>query len=241
MVHAILSDIHGNLEALEAVLADLDRRRPASVVCLGDFVGYGASPNECIERLRPRLEESVVGNHDLAAVGKLALRGFHEDAASAARWTDAALTPANRAWLESLPFERAWQGARLVHAAPSKPSEWRYVLSPRDAQREFGAFEERVCFIGHSHFPCVFDQGPAGLHFRRDDEITLEPGHRYLVTVGSGGQPRDGDPRACFALYDPEAGFVRNVRLEYDVESAMKKIVAAGLPGFLAERLQWGE
>ena len=113
MVHAILSDLHGNLEALEAVLADLDRVKPASVVCLGDFVGYGASPNECIERLKPRLEEAVIGNHDLAAIGKLALRGFHEDAAAAARWTGAALTPGNRAWLESLPYDRTWRGAVL--------------------------------------------------------------------------------------------------------------------------------
>src|SRR6266540_1344680 len=136
MVHAILADIHGNLEALEAVLADLERVKPASVVCLGDFVGYGASPNECIERLRPRLEEAVIGNHDLAAVGRLPLRGFHSDAAAAARWTGAALTPENRAYLESLPLARVWRGTRLVHAAPGEPSEWRYVLSSRDAASE---------------------------------------------------------------------------------------------------------
>ena len=241
MLHAILSDIHGNLEALDAVLADLDRVSPKSVVCLGDFVGYGASPNECIERSRPRLEEAVIGNHDLAAVGRLTLRGFHEDAASAARWTDAALTPENRAWLESLPFERSWRGAHLVHAAPSAPAEWRYVLSAREALAEFDAFEERVCFIGHSHFPCAFDRGASGMRFRRDDELTIEPGHRYLVTVGSVGQPRDGDPRACYALYDETAGLIRNVRTEYDVEGAMRKIRAAGLPSFLAERLKWGE
>ncbi len=241
MVHAILTDIHGNLEALEAVLADLERVKPASVVCLGDFVGYGASPNECIERLRPRLEEAVIGNHDLAAVGRLALRSFHADAAAAARWTDGTLTPENRAWLESLPLERPWRGARLVHAAPREPSEWRYVLSARDALGEFGAFEERVCFIGHSHYPCVFDHDALELRFSRADEIPIEPGHRYLVTVGSVGQPRDGDPRACYALYDDQAGVIRHVRREYDIPGAMRRIIAAGLPGFLAERLKWGE
>ena len=241
MLHAILSDIHGNLEALEVVLADLDRVKPASVVCLGDFVGYGASPNECIERTRPRLEEAVIGNHDLAAIGRLALRSFHEDAATAARWTDTRLTPENRAWLESLPFERPWRGARLVHAAPSAPAEWRYVLTPRDALAEFGTFDERLCFIGHSHFPCTFDRGPHDLRFRREDEVTIQPGHRYLVTVGSVGQPRDGDPRACYAHYDDQAGLIRNVRLEYDVDRAMDRIRAAGLPEFLAERLKWGE
>ena len=241
MVHAILSDLHGNLEALEAVLADLDRVKPASVVCLGDFVGYGASPNECIERLKPRLEEAVIGNHDLAAIGKLALRGFDEDAAAAARWTGAALTPGNRAWLESLPYDRTWRGARLVHATPRAPAAWRYVLSVRDALVEFGGFEERVCFIGHSHFPCAFDWEEGDAIFLRSDEITIEPGHRYLVTVGSVGQPRDGDPRACYALYDERAGVIRNMRLEYDVDGAMRRILAAGLPSFLAERLQWGE
>jgi diadenosine tetraphosphatase ApaH/serine/threonine PP2A family protein phosphatase len=241
MTHAILSDIHGNLEALETVLTDLDRVRPASVVCLGDFVGYGASPNECIERLKPRLEEAVIGNHDLAAVGRLALRSFHEDAAAAARWTDLALTPENRVYLESLPYERKWRGTRLVHGAPSAPPEWRYVLSTRDALAEFAAFEERVCFIGHSHFPCAFDRHASELRFTRADEIAIQPGHRYLVTVGSVGQPRDGDPRACYALYDEAAGLIRHVRLEYDVDGAMRRILAAGLPAFLAERLLRGE
>ena len=241
MVHAILSDLHGNLEALEAVLADLDRAKPATVVCLGDFVGYGASPNECIERIKPRLAEAVIGNHDVAALGKLALRGFHEDAAAAARWTDAALTPGNRAWLESLPYERVWRGTRLVHGAPSRPAEWRYVLSIRDALAEFEAFVEPVCFIGHSHFPCAFDADGEDVRFRRVDQITIEPGHRYLVTVGSVGQPRDGDPRAGYALYDEKAGIIRQMRVTYDVEGAMRRIRAAGLPSFLAERLQWGE
>ena len=241
MVHAILSDIHGNLEALEAVLADLERVKPASVVCLGDFVGYGASPNECVERLRPRLEEAVVGNHDLAAVGHLALGGFHSDAAAAARWTDHALTPGNRAYLESLPLERVWRGTRLTHAAPREPAEWRYVLSPRDAMGELKAFAECVCFIGHSHYPCAFDRDARELRYSRADEISIEPGHRYLVTVGSVGQPRDGDPRAAYALYDEARGQIRHVRREYDVAGAMRRIVEAGLPGFLAERLQWGE
>ncbi|HEY2955306.1 MAG TPA: metallophosphoesterase family protein [Candidatus Eisenbacteria bacterium] len=241
MVHAILSDIHGNLEALEAVLEDLERVKPASVACLGDFVGYGASPNECIERLRPRLAEAVVGNHDLAAVGRLALNGFHADAAVAARWTDGALTPENRAYLESLPLERIWHGARLTHAAPAAPASWRYVLSARDAKVELAAFGERVCFIGHTHFPCTFERDAAELRYSRAEAFPLEPGHRYLVTVGSVGQPRDGDPRAAYLLYDDEAGLVRHVRREYDVAGAMRRIVEAGLPSFLADRLQWGE
>lgn len=156
MLHAIVSDVHGNLEALEAVLADIANRKTASIICLGDFVGYGASPNECIERLRPIIELAVAGNHDLAASGRIRLSYFNPDAAAAARWTDAALTDENRAYLQSLPFSVAWRGLRIVHASPQKPDEWHYVLSPQDAVAEMAACEEAVCIIGHSHYPGAF-------------------------------------------------------------------------------------
>ncbi len=241
MVHAVVSDIHGNLEALEAVLADLERVRPSSIVCLGDFVGYGASPNECIDRLRPMIEAAVAGNHDLAACGRIKLTYFNSDAAIAARWTDVELSTENRAYLEALPFEAAWRSTRLVHASPADPAEWHYVLSPHDALVEMNAYDETLCFIGHSHFLGAFDRGPANVRYTREPEIRLEPGHRYLVNVGSVGQPRDGDPRAAYLLYDDEVRVLKHVRLEYDVEAAMRRIVKAGLPPFLAERLQWGE
>jgi diadenosine tetraphosphatase ApaH/serine/threonine PP2A family protein phosphatase len=241
MVHAILSDLHGNLEALEAVLADLERVGPESIVCLGDFVGYGASPNECIERLRPRLAGAVVGNHDLAACGRIALGGFNADAAAAARWTDVALSPGNRAYLEALPFALEWEGALLVHAAPAAPGEWRYVLSPPDAKAEMSASPLPLCFIGHSHYAGAFDLDGGHVRYTRAAEIRLEPDHRYLVNVGSVGQPRDGDPRAAYLSFDPAARVLRHVRVEYDVDGAMRRIVAAGLPEFLAERLRWGE
>jgi diadenosine tetraphosphatase ApaH/serine/threonine PP2A family protein phosphatase len=241
MIHAILSDIHGNLEALEAVLAHLEEERPDSVVCLGDFVGYGASPNECIDRLRPRIEAAVAGNHDLAACGRLRLNYFNHDAATAARWTDVQLSPENRAYLVDLPYAVAWRGAKLVHASPADPEEWHYVLSPNDALVEMGAYPEVLCFIGHSHFPGVFDRDELRVRYTREPELPIQPGHRYLVNVGSVGQPRDGDPRAGYVLWDDEAHTVRHVRLEYDVATAMQRIRAAGLPPFLAERLQWGE
>jgi diadenosine tetraphosphatase ApaH/serine/threonine PP2A family protein phosphatase len=241
MLHAIVSDIHGNLEALEAVLADLDRVRPESIVCLGDFVGYGASPNECIERLRPRIEAAVVGNHDLAACGRIELAYFNADAAAAARWTDARLTPEHHAYLEGLPYEAPWRDALLVHAAPGEPAGWRYVLSTQDALAELSACDTDLCFIGHSHYPGAFDRGPAQVRYTREAGLAMTPGHRYLVNVGSVGQPRDGDPRAAYLIYDEGARTLRHVRVEYDVESAMRRILEAGLPPFLAERLQWGE
>ncbi len=241
MLRAIVSDIHGNLEALEVVLADVRRAGAGALVSLGDFVGYGASPNECIDRLRPGIEAAVAGNHDLAACGKLRLGYFNPDAAAAARWTDAALTPENRAWLADLPFRAQWAGALLVHASPAEPSEWNYVLSPADAALELEAFEEPLCFIGHSHYPGTFGVEGRRIRYTRDHEVRLEPGHRYLVNVSSVGQPRDSDPRAGYLLWDDEAGWLRHVRLEYDVAGAMRRIHEAGLPRSLAERLQWGE
>jgi diadenosine tetraphosphatase ApaH/serine/threonine PP2A family protein phosphatase len=238
---AIVSDIHANLEALDAVLADIDAAGVGAIACLGDFVGYGASPNECIDRLRPRIETAVAGNHDLAACGRLKLNYFNADAAEAARWTDARLTPEHREYLTTLPYSVLWRGVRLVHATPSDPAEWNYVLSPEDATIEMDAFEETLCFIGHSHFPGTFSANGEGAHYTRDAEVRLQPGHRYLVNVPSVGQPRDGDPRAGYLLHDTEAGMLRHVRLEYDLAGARKRILDAGLPQFLGDRLQWGE
>jgi diadenosine tetraphosphatase ApaH/serine/threonine PP2A family protein phosphatase len=239
--HAIVSDIHGNLEALEAVLEDIERRDVASIVCLGDFVGYGASPNECIETLRPRIELAVAGNHDLAACGRLRLNYFNPDAASAARWTDVQLTAQNRDYLRSLPFSVPWRGMLLVHSSPSSPTEWHYVLSPMDAEAEMDAFDESVCLIGHSHVAGAFEWNERRMRYMRDEEISLAKGCRYLVNVGSVGQPRDGDPRAAYLIFDETRRSLLHVRREYDVAGAMRRIVDAGLPRFLAERLQWGE
>lgn len=241
MTHAVVSDVHGNLEALERVLEDLERRGVDEVVCLGDFVGYGASPNECIERLRPRIAGAVAGNHDLAACGRIRLGYFNPDAASAAGWTDRRLTDENRAYLAGLPFSIAWRGMQLVHASPAQPRAWHYVLSPQDADEELEAAEAPVCLIGHSHFPGAFEQLGGETRYFRDETVALEPDGRYLVNVGSVGQPRDGDPRAAYLLVDEEARTLRHVRLEYDVEGAMQRIRDAGLPPFLAERLRWGE
>jgi diadenosine tetraphosphatase ApaH/serine/threonine PP2A family protein phosphatase len=241
MLHAIVSDIHGNFEALETVLEDLAQYKPATIQCLGDFVGYGGSPNECIDRLRPMIEHAVVGNHDLAACGKLKLTYFNANAAMAAQWTEAALTPDNRRYLEELPYEVKWRETVLVHASPAQPEDWHYVLSPVEAEIEMNAYQESLCFIGHSHYPGTFEREGGRVKYSRSAEIRLEPGRRYLVNVGAVGQPRDSDPRAAYVLYDEDARTVRHIRLEYDIAGAMKRILDAGLPRFLAERLQWGE
>jgi diadenosine tetraphosphatase ApaH/serine/threonine PP2A family protein phosphatase len=241
MLHAVVSDIHGNLEALESVLEDLDRRHPASVACLGDFVGYGASPNECIAMLRPRIEAAVIGNHDLASIGRLRLRNFNADAAAAARWTDAQLSADSRQWLESLPYVAPWHGALLVHASPMRPEEWNYVLSPADAEAEMAECAETLVIVGHSHYPGTFEVTEGRARYSRDPRVRMLAGSRYLVNAGSVGQPRDGDPRAGYLLYDDRERVLEHVRLEYDVEAAMRRIREAGLPEVLASRLEWGE
>jgi len=241
MQHAIVSDIHGNLEALMTVLADIERRRITSMVCLGDFVGYGASPNECIDTLRPKIELAVAGNHDLAACGRIKLGYFNPDAAHAARWTDVVLTEANREYLLSLPFSVAWRDVRLVHSSPSDPEDWGYVLSPHDAEIEMQAFEENLCLIGHSHYLGAFESNGTSIRYTRDPQIRMLKNSRYLVNVGSVGQPRDGDPRAGYLVYDEDARLLEHVRLDYDIDSAAQRIREAGLPNFLAERLRWGE
>lgn len=238
---AVISDVHANLEALEAVLADVDAQGVRGIACLGDFVGYGASPNECIDRLASRIEQAVVGNHDVAALGRIRLGDFNNDAATAARWTGQQLTAAHRAWLERLPYQASWRGARLVHASPLAPEEWHYVLSAVDAEEEMRAFDEALCFIGHSHFPGTFGDDGHGAQYTRAPEVKVLEGHRYLVNVPSVGQPRDGDPRAGWQLWDQESCTLTQRRVAYDVESAMRRIREAGLPAFLADRLQWGE
>ncbi len=238
---AILSDIHGNLEALEAVLADLDARGADACACLGDFVGYGAAPNECIARTRPRIEVAVAGNHDLAACGRIRLGYFNPDAAYAARWTADVLTPEHMQYLRDLPFSVAWRGVRLVHSSPAEPEEWHYVFSPGDAAFEMESCAEDVCLIGHSHYPGTFELAGAEVFYTRDERVDGTRGRRYLVNVPSVGQPRDGDPRAGYLVYDDEALRFEHVRLEYDIPAAMRRIRDAGLPAFLADRLQWGE
>jgi diadenosine tetraphosphatase ApaH/serine/threonine PP2A family protein phosphatase len=238
---AIVSDIHGNLEALETVLADIEARRPDAIACLGDFVGYGAAPNECIRLLRPKIEVAVAGNHDLAACGRIRLGYFNSDAAQAAVWTTEALTPEHLEYLRGLPLSLPWRGVRVVHASPSDPEEWHYVFSPDAAAYEMETCLEEVCFIGHSHYPGTFELDGSRATYTRDAQVAGRGDRRYLVNVPSVGQPRDEDPRAGYVIFDDVLFTFEHVRLEYDVAGAMRRIREAGLPAFLADRLQWGQ
>ena len=241
MRYAVISDVHANLEALEAVLKKVESLGADKLVCLGDTVGYGANPNECAELVRERAHVVLCGNHDHAAVGETSIEYFNSYARAAILWTMGVLKPDCREYLKGLPLTGSVDGAFLVHSTPSEPARWNYVFEPHEAMGEFNAFQERVCFIGHSHFALFFVKEGASCKVALPRPFTLENDTRYLVNVGSVGQPRDGLPTACFVTYDVPDGNVQFHRVEYDLSLTYQKIVKARLPRFLAERLLIGE
>ena len=242
MRYGFISDIHGNLEAFEAVLDALKEEQIDTFWCLGDVVGYGANPNECLEQVWGLTSDVIAGNHDFAAVGKVDLTYFNRNAAEAALWTMQNLTRDGRHYLSNLPFHLRQDDIMAVHATPSAPEKWGYILSLPQAEIEFPALPDdiSVCFVGHTHDPVIFfeDNGKCGVV--PDMQCRLKPDFRYIINVGSVGQPRDGDPRAAYCIYDTETSIVEIKRIIYDVEAAQKKIRKAGLPDFLAMRLAFG-
>jgi diadenosine tetraphosphatase ApaH/serine/threonine PP2A family protein phosphatase len=235
---AVLSDIHANLEALEAVRRAGEERGVERWVCLGDVVGYGADPRACLERARQWTAFCLLGNHDQAVAGPGDLEYFNPWARRAAEWTAAQLGPAERRYLAGLPLSAAEGEAFFVHAHPADPGGWGYVLDAREARAALRATAARLCFVGHSHQPLVCAAGAGLLDIAQP--LTLRAGERYLVNVGSVGQPRDGNWRACFLVWDQERGTLEFVRSDYDLHRAQAKILAAGLPPFLAQRLAQG-
>jgi len=214
---------------------------PGAVVCLGDIVGYGADPEAVVDLMLGYDAIAVAGNHDYAAAGLLDVEWFNPFARAAAEWTAERLHPAQSRYLSGLPLVREHLGAVLVHASPEDPEEWPYLVSPGDGARAFAAFSTPLCFVGHSHLPAAWSVGSSGPEFAAGPgELPLLAGRRYLVNVGSVGQPRDRDPRAAYALWDAERGTLAIRRVAYDVLTARRKIVAAGLPHYLADRLAWG-
>ena len=240
---AFISDIHANSEALGVVLADIDTQNVDRVVCLGDVVGYGPEPNECVAKIKDRCVTTVIGNHDYAALGRMDTLGFNEYARAAADWTAKVLNQETIAFLESLPLSKMLDDVLLVHASPKDPERWTYVLSYQEAQRQFEAFNARMCFIGHSHLPVVIELNGEqinALEFTEDVPLRLHKDRRYLINVGSVGQPRDRDPRTGYAIYDEETDTVLLRRLEYPLAEVQEKILNAGLAPFLAQRLSDG-
>jgi diadenosine tetraphosphatase ApaH/serine/threonine PP2A family protein phosphatase len=236
---AIVSDIHGNLHALEAVREAIDRDAPDAIWCLGDLVGYGPRPNRCCAVVAERADFCLIGNHDLAVLGRLDLDEFQPDAAVSARWTSAALEEEPRAYLESLEPSGEREGVGLFHASPRDPI-WEYVLSPDVAAASMVAASQELVLVGHSH---------VALHYRVSDGLLLPApegteldlgSDRWLLNPGSVGQPRDTDPRAAWMLLDLEGRRASFRRVEYDVAKTQQEIRDRGLPEALAARLEYG-
>jgi diadenosine tetraphosphatase ApaH/serine/threonine PP2A family protein phosphatase len=237
MRYAVLSDVHGNLEALSAVLADAAGRVDA-VVCLGDVVGYGADPVGCTELIAERARLVVAGNHEHGLTGRLDLDWFNAYARAALEWTRGRVDEDHRAWLEARPLVGEVEDATFVHASPARPEEWDYLVTAEDGFHAFGAFTTRICFVGHSHRPAAWSLGSSGPAYDPGPvDLALDDGRRYILNVGSVGQPRDGDPRAAYVVWDMDARRIAIRRVAYDVSAARAKIVGAGLPRFLADRL----
>jgi diadenosine tetraphosphatase ApaH/serine/threonine PP2A family protein phosphatase len=237
---AIFSDIHGNCPALEKVLGQVEKHGADFVVCCGDVVGYGANPNECIDLLRERNIPTIAGNHDYAALSRIDITYFNEIAKRSINWTRTALHPENEQWLKDLPMTIETGDMLFVHASPRSPEAWNYVITLGDARQAFKHFGQRVCFIGHSHTPFIVEHFEGTLSCPTVPSVETKEAHRYLVNVGSVGQPRDRNPEACYTIYDREAGKIDIQRVEYDIERAQEEIRKQGLPIELAERLVYG-
>lgn len=237
----IFSDVHANIEALQTVLKALRAEGVSHFVCCGDIVGYGPDPGVCTELLRELRCPVVAGNHDYGLLGRTPLDQFNWAAREAILWTRGQLKPDDRMFLEELPLTERLEPLHVVHAAPSNPAAWEYIFTVREAEEEMRGFSSAICVIGHTHYPFVIEKPP-----RQPSRLThntvfqLDPTAKYIINVGSIGQPRDGDPRACCLLLDLNTGEGRFLRVEYDVHSVQQKIIALGLPEFLAVRLATG-
>jgi predicted phosphodiesterase len=229
MKYAIIADIHANLEAFQVVLEDAKREKWTHYACLGDVVGYNANPKECLDIVRAMAMPCVKGNHDEYSSTDAAIDNLSPRAAATLAWTRKQLSEADKQWLRGLSYVRTLGGFSIVHATLDGPERWGYVWERFGAAASLSDQRTAVCFFGHTHVPFRFvsdGQVQGGVY----SKFTIEPGRRYFVNVGSVGDPRDGDPRAAYVIYDPVAGSIELRRVPYDAELTEAKVRAAGLP-----------
>ncbi len=237
---AFISDVHGNVQALKAVLADIKSAGISDIVCLGDIVGYGGNPSECVDIIREAGIPSLLGNHDaMTDESRVQTQTMNPDAKRAIEWTKDALLPDQLAWLAALPVTMERGAFQAAHATLHDPEAWDYVQTLPDAWKNFAHQTRDLCFIGHTHWPAFYAEGEERAREVKSIE-NLTAGRKQLINVGSVGQPRDRDPRACYLIYRPDRRDVCWRRVEYDIEAAQCAILAAGLPARFAERLSDG-
>lgn len=245
MKYAIISDIHSNLEAFETVLERIDSLGIKDIICLGDIVGYNANPNECIEIIKARNIISVVGNHDLRAAGLEEPFNFNSLAREAICWTKNQLANENLLFLKNLPKKISFDNGRSIAVHGSINNTDKYILSLADAYENFGLMHDepnkpKICFFGHTHIPNIYKYADYRACAIDVKDIELEQNSLYLVNPGGVGQPRDGNPMAAFLVYDAEKGRIKFFRVEYDIAKCCGKVINAGLPRQLAQRLMIG-
>ena len=240
MKYAIIADIHSNLEAFQVVLQDIEKQKCTHVACLGDVVGYNANPKECLDTVRAMNIPCVKGNHDEFCSSDTPMEGFSPHAAEAGNWTRGKLTEDDRKWLRELKFLRLVSNFTIVHATLDAPQRWGYVFDKLAAAASFTYQNTPICFFGHTHVPVAFirDSVVRGDSYSK---FRVQPGRKYFINVGAVGQPRDNNPKAAYVIYDMDEGSIELRRLEYDIATAQKKILEAGLPARLAERLAMGK
>jgi len=246
MVYLIFSDLHSNLESLEKFIEISETIPHDQKVCLGDIVGYNADPNPCVDWVRDNVDIVLAGNHDYAAVKKIDPSDFNPDALKACLWTREALTERNIEYLNSLPTKKEQDGVLWVHSSPFEEEEWHYVNNQYDGEDNFPHFDTQWCFLGHTHKPVILGKPPqskveavygGAVHYW---EHILKQDWRYIINVGSLGQPRDGIPSPCFVVFDSDSLSVEFRRFDYDVQRTQEKIKHNKLPPILAERLSAG-
>lgn len=241
MKYGFFSDVHANLEALKACIIDFQTEKLDKIFFLGDAVGYGPYPNECIELINSVAEVKLMGNHDYAALGLMDTELFNQFAAESMGWTKNSLSPKTIALLADFEIKHVIGNILLVHSSPREPELWHYILDMDDAIESFDYFTQRVCLIGHTHRPFIVVRKQSGeCELAAGPEESISQDCRYLINIGSVGQPRDGDPRSCYLIYDDENETVQHKRVQYNVRATQKDMARIGLPGFLIERLAVG-
>ena len=239
MKYGILGDIHANLEALEAVVGEMDRQGVQKYVSVGDLVGYGANPRECIKLVRDLGSVVTAGNHDFAAVDKLNIDFFNTYARESALWTRRTISDDDKSYIRSLKLVEPVDNFTVVHSTLYSPELFEYIQTSYDAHLAFEQQQTPLAFMGHSHVPVNFFKRK-NVSFNMETEVSVDESMKIMINVGSVGQPRDENPDPVCCVYDTDTQKVRMTRVRYDVEQASRKIIQAGLPEILAERLKYG-
>ncbi len=241
MRYGFFSDVHANLEALKACILDFRAQEIDKLFFLGDVVGYGPNPDECVKLIHGVSEMELMGNHDYAALGLMKTEYFNQYAAQSMGWTKDSLSKKSIEIMSDFELTYQFDDIYMVHSSPRDPENWYYILDMDDAEESFGFFEQRICLVGHTHRPYIVCKYPSeGAVLSEQTEEILKDDCRYLINIGSVGQPRDGDPRSCYFIYDTETETVKLQRVQYDIRNTQNNMAKLGLPEYLIERLTAG-